>query len=172
MLAHPLIAVAPISTVANQDNFIAALQVVLLEVNYTDSHGLNIDSLRQSIDQNPRRSGAGFLGILLAGRFGSIVTASGFYLALKQNISGFSVADPHSQRQSKELQDRTTTLESAVRAGRPAPAGGYPAASQGPEGLIEIRSRLDGMVNAGRDLDRSVQELSEKIRALEQGKLP
>jgi hypothetical protein len=115
----------------------------------------------------PRRSGAGFAGILLAGLIGGMLTASSFYLALKQNIPGFSLTDPHIQRQIKELQDRTTALESAVRAGRPAPASGYPAASQGPEGLNEVRSRLDGMVDAGRDLDRSVQALSEKIQALE-----
>jgi hypothetical protein len=115
----------------------------------------------------PRRSGPGFFGAILAGLFGGIATAGGFYLALKQNIPGFSLADPYIQRQIKELQDRTALLESSVRAARPAPASGYPAPSQGPEGLNEVRSRLDGMVNAGRELDRAVQALSEKIQALE-----
>jgi hypothetical protein len=104
--------------------------------------------------------------MILAGLLGGAVTAGGLYLALK-NVPEVSLTDPHIKRQIKELQDRTTSLESAVRAGRPAPASGYPAASQGPEGLNEVRSRLDGMVNAGRDLDRAVQALSEKIQALE-----
>jgi hypothetical protein len=115
----------------------------------------------------PRRNGLGVFGYILAGLAGGIVTASGFYLALKQDIPGVSLTDPHIQWQIKELQDRTVSLESAVRAARPAPASGYPAASQGPEGLNEVRSRLDGMVNAGRDLDRAVQALSEKIQGLE-----
>jgi hypothetical protein len=115
----------------------------------------------------PRRSGLGFFGYILAGLFGGIVTASGFYLALKQDIPGVSLTDPRIQRQIKELQDRTTLLESAARAPRPAQASGYPAASEGPEGLNEVRSRLDGMVNAGRELDRAVQTLSEKLQALE-----
>jgi hypothetical protein len=115
----------------------------------------------------PRRSGTGFPSMILAGLFGGIVTAGGLYLALKQNIPGLSLTDPYIQRQIKELQDRTTMLESAARTARPAPANAYPPASQGPEGLNELRSRLDGMVNAGRDLDRAVQALSEKIQALE-----
>jgi hypothetical protein len=104
--------------------------------------------------------------MILAGLLGGAVAAGGLYLALKQ-APAVSLTDPHIQRQIKELQDRTTSLESAVRAGRPAPASGYPATSQGPEGLNEIRSRLDGMVNAGRDLDRAVQALSEKVQSLE-----
>jgi hypothetical protein len=112
----------------------------------------------------PRGSASGISRMLLAGLLGGIVTAGGLYLALKQNIAGVSLTDPHTQRQIKDLQDRATLLENA---GRGAPASGYPAASQGPEGLNEIRSRLDGMVNAGRDLDRAVQALSEKVQALE-----
>jgi hypothetical protein len=115
----------------------------------------------------PPRSGYGLPGAILAGLFGGIVAAGGFYLALKQYIPGVSLTDPHMQRQIKELHDRTIALESAVRQARPAPAGGFPAASQGPEGMNEIRSRLDGMVNAGRDLDRAMQALAEKMQALE-----
>jgi hypothetical protein len=114
----------------------------------------------------PRQSGSGISGMILAGLLGGIVSAGGLYLALKE-IPGVSLTDPRIQRQIKELQDRTVSLESAVRASRPAQAGGYPTASPGAEGLNELRSRLDGMVNAGRDLDRAVQALSEKIQALE-----
>src|SRR5215472_8038553 len=69
-----------------------------------------------------RRSAPGFIGVILAGLFGGIVTASGFYLAVKQDILGFSLTDPRIQRQIKELQDRTALLESSARAARPAPA--------------------------------------------------
>jgi hypothetical protein len=115
----------------------------------------------------PRRSGPGISGTVLAGLLGGIAAAGGLYLASKQNIAGVSLTDPYIQRQIRELQDRTASLESAARQPRPAQAGSYPTASQGPESINEMRSRLDGMVNAGRDLDRAVQTLSEKIQALE-----
>ncbi len=116
----------------------------------------------------PGRRGLGFLGYVVAGLFGGIATAGGLYVASTQHIAGFSLTDPKVQHQIKELQDRTVFLENAARTARAAPPSGYPAASQGPEGLNELRSRLDAMVTAGRDLDGTVQALNQEVQSLTQ----
>lgn len=110
------------------------------------------------------QSGRGFAGYLLAGVIGGMVAAGGAYLALKQDIPGFSLTDRVTQQKIAELEDRTASLESALRA---QPSNGYQTPA-GSVGLNELRSRLDGIVDAARALDETVQSLSRKVQALEQ----
>ena len=118
---------------------------------------------------NARRSGSGFFGYLLAGLIGGMATAGGAYLALKQDIPGFSLIDPHSQARIAELEERAASLESALRAvKRPEPASTYQSAAPGESGLNEMRSRLDGMVDATRELDRTIQSLTQRVEAMQQ----
>ncbi len=119
---------------------------------------------------NARRSGPGFFGYLLAGLIGAMATAGGAYLALTLDIPGFSLTDPHTRQQIAELEQRADSLEHMLRAqSRPEPVSTYQAASPGEGvGLNEVRSRLDGIVDAARNLDQTVQTLSERMQVLEQ----
>jgi len=93
----------------------------------------------------------------------------GAYFATQEEIPGFSLTDPHTRQRIAELEERTASLESMLRAvSRPAPAAGFQPLGSGPEGLNELRSRLDGMVDAARGLDRTVQSLSQRVQDLEQ----
>jgi hypothetical protein len=119
---------------------------------------------------NARRSGPGFFGYLLAGLIGAVATAGGAYLALTLDIPGFSLTDPHTRQRIAELEQRADSLEHLLRAqSRPEPVSTYQAASPGEGvGLNEVRSRLDGIVDAARSLDQTVQTLSERMQVLEQ----
>ncbi len=115
-----------------------------------------------------QRRGGGFTGYLLAGLIGAIIAAGGAFLALKAGIPGFSLTDPHTRAAMAELEERTASLESALRAqGRSAPVSAYqPGAA--PEGLNELRSRLDGVVDVTRSLDQTVQSISQRVQGLEE----
>jgi hypothetical protein len=130
--------------------------------------GAQPGSAKEKDSPKREQAGTGFFGYLLAGLFGAAIVGGTFYVAWKQYIPGFSLVEPHLQRQLKDLQERMAALESASRSSRPSGGGGYPTVSQGPEGLNEVRSRLDGMVTAGRDLDRSVQTLGGSVQSLAQ----
>lgn len=112
-----------------------------------------------------RRGGGGFFSHFLATVVGGAIVAAGVYFALTQDIPGFSLTDPGTRRQLQKLQDRTVELDRALRSDTRAPAS-YQTA--GLEGQNEVRARLDGMVAATRDLDASVQSLSQKVQSLEQ----
>jgi hypothetical protein len=111
-----------------------------------------------------RRGRSGFFSHLLASMFGGAIVAGGVYLALMQEIPGFSLIDPGTRRQIQKLQDRTTDLDRAMRA-ETRSAAAYPPA--GSEGQNEVRARLDGIVSATRDLDAAMQSLSQKVQTLE-----
>ncbi len=129
---------------------------------------------RASAAQGPapaktQRRGPGFAGYILAGAIGGMVAAGGAYLASINEISGFSLTGPHTRQRIADLEERTASLESMLRTvSRSAPATAFQPSGPGPEGLNELRSRLDGMVNAARGLDAAVQSLSQKVQALEQ----
>ncbi len=109
------------------------------------------------------------LGYLLAGIAAGAITAGGAYLASQFEIAGFSLAGPHTRQHVAELEERTASLESAVRAlARQAQPTPFAPSGAAPENLNELRSRLDGIVDAARGLDRTVQALSQKVEALEQ----
>ncbi len=131
-------------------------------------------SLKASAAQDPApaktpRSGLGFAGYILAGVTGGAIIAGCAYFASRMEIPGVSLTDPGTKQRILELEERTASLESALRAlSRAAPQAGYQPSGSGPEGLNEVRSRLDGMVDAARGLDRTVQSLAQKVEALEQ----
>jgi hypothetical protein len=102
----------------------------------------------------------------LASVLGGLAVAGGGYIALTENIPGFSLADPATRRQIQELREKTADLAKALRAEpRPSPANAY--SGSGPEGLNEVRARLDGIVTSARDLDETVQSLSQRVQAVE-----
>ncbi|MFZ0571021.1 MAG: hypothetical protein WAM63_11110 [Rhodomicrobium sp.] len=116
-----------------------------------------------------KRNGPGFAGYLLAGLIGGGVVAGGGYFASKMDIPGFSLTGPGTRQRIGELEERTASLESALRVlERAAPAPAYEPSVSGSEGVNELRSRLDGIVDAARGLDQTVQSLSQKVQALEQ----
>jgi hypothetical protein len=118
-------------------------------------------------ERAPQGRGGGFVSYLLVGLIAGTVAAGGWYFALKQGIPGLSLTDPHARQRIAELTERTTALESALRSqSRPAPANGLQP-SAGPEGLNELRSRLDAMVEVTRGLDQTVQALSQKMQSIE-----
>jgi hypothetical protein len=113
-----------------------------------------------------QKRGGGFAGYLLASAIGGII-AGGGYFALSHGVPGFSLTDPHTRQKIAGLEDRMASLEIALRdQSRPAVANAYQP-STGPEGLNELRSRLDGIVDVTRGLDQTVQSLSQKLQALE-----
>jgi hypothetical protein len=116
-----------------------------------------------------RGGGPRLWGYLLAAIAGGAIIAGGTYFASRYEIAGFSLAGPQTKQHIAELEERTASLESAVRAlarqGQPA---AYQSTGAGTESLNELRSRLDGVVDAARVLDRTVQALSQKVEGLEQ----
>ncbi len=115
------------------------------------------------------RNGPGFAGYILAGVIGGIIIAGCGYFASKMEISGFSLTDPGTRQRIAELEERTASLESAIRVlSRTEPAAGFQPSGSGAEGVNELRSRLDGIADAARGLDRTVQSLSQQVEALEQ----
>ncbi len=122
----------------------------------------------QPAPMKARRSGPGFFGYLLAGLIGGVVTAGSAYYASKQEIPGFSFTDPGTRLRIAELEERTASLESALRAmPRAAPEAAYQPSSSGPEGLNELRSRLDSLVDATRGFDATLQSLAQRVDAVE-----
>ncbi|MGO9544099.1 MAG: COG4223 family protein [Rhodomicrobium sp.] len=115
-----------------------------------------------------RRSGPGFFGYLLAGLIGATVTAGGAYFASQQDIPGFSLTDPNTRHRIAELEERTASLESALRAmPQSAPLAAYQPASQGSEGVNELRSRLDSLADSSRGTDATLQALAQRVDAVE-----
>lgn len=115
-----------------------------------------------------RRSGPGFFGYLLAGLIGATVTAGGAYFASQQDIPGFSLTDPNTRHRIAELEERTASLESALRAmPQSAPLAAYQPASQGSEGVNELRSRLDSLADLSRGTDATLQALAQRVDAVE-----
>lgn len=113
--------------------------------------------------------GQGFIGYALAGILGGAVAASGMYFASQAGFAGFSLAGSEARKHVAELEDRTASLESAVRAfARQSPGSAHQPASAAPENVNELRARLDGIVGAARGLDQTVQALSLKVEDLEQ----
>jgi len=111
---------------------------------------------------------AGLRGYIIAGLIGGVAAIGASYLGLMHESPG-SVSASQDDRRIKELEDRTASLESRIRAiSAPAPASAYPSTSGGPEALNEIRSRLDTMVDTSRGLDSAVQSLSHRLQILEQ----
>lgn len=118
--------------------------------------------------QLPPRRGGGFMGYLLAGLIGGMVMAGGAYFASTQGIPGLSLTEPHTRQRLKELEERTASLEGALRAvARPAPASAYQPSNSEPQGLNEMRSRLDSLVDASRETDQAVQSLQQRLQAVE-----
>jgi hypothetical protein len=111
--------------------------------------------------------GGAIAGALLAGAIGGLLAAGGGYFVLKQGIPGFSLPDPHSRQKIVQLEERMASLELASR-GQSRPGGGNVyQPSSGAEGVNELRSRLDGIVEVTRGLDQSVLALTQKVQALE-----
>ncbi len=146
----------------------------LLSAGGATSGGEGAAAQKPSAAQGPapakaQRNGPSFAGYLLAGLIGGAVIAGCGYLASRMEISGFSLTDPGTRQRIAELEERTASLESALRVlSRPAPAAAYEPSGAGGEGVNELRSRLDGLVDAARGLDQTVQSLSQKVQALEQ----
>jgi hypothetical protein len=115
-----------------------------------------------------QRRGGGFFGYLFAGLIGGIAVAGGGYFALKQGVTGFTLADPQARQKIVGLEARLVSLETALNSqGRAAPASAFQP-NQGPENSNEARSRLDAIVQVTRGLDQTVQALSQKVQGLEQ----
>jgi hypothetical protein len=109
----------------------------------------------------------GALRASAAGAIGGIPAAGGGYFVLKQGIPGISLPDPHSRQKIVQLEERMASLELASR-GQSRPGGGNVyQPSSGAEGVNELRSRLDGIVEVTRGLDQSVLALTQKVQALE-----
>lgn len=116
-----------------------------------------------------KQPGGRFMSHLLAGLVGGIAVAAGFYLASTQRIPGVSLTDPETRRQLRLLEDRTASLDQAVRQGsRPIGGGALSSSGAGNETVNEIRARLDGLAEAARSLDQTVQTLSSRLDAAEQ----
>ncbi len=114
-----------------------------------------------------RRGGGGFFSHLLAGLIGAGLVVGGAYLALTHDIPGLSLTDPGTRRQIQKLQDRTAEIDRTLRSSS---GNAYSASGSGsaPEGLNELQARVDGIVNAARGLDETVQSLSQRLEAVEQ----
>lgn len=113
------------------------------------------------------RSALRFFGLLLASILGGLVVAAAGYLASSHRIAGFSLTDPDALRQIDELRDRIAALSLALRPDpRSASTSGYAIPGSGSE-LNEIRARVDGIVDAARALDETVQSLSQRLDVLE-----
>jgi hypothetical protein len=114
-----------------------------------------------------QKRGGAIAGALLAGVIGGLVAAGGGYFVLKQGIPGISLPDPHSRQKIVQLEERMASLELSSR-GQARPGGGNVyQPSSGAEGVNELRSRLDGIVEVTRGLDQSVLALTQKVQALE-----
>jgi hypothetical protein len=111
------------------------------------------------------KSGGGFAGYLIAGLIGGVVMAGASYLALKQGIPGFSLADAGARQKIVALEERMASFELANRS-QARSGGGYDAGAGG-GGVNELRSRLDAISSAAQALDQTVQVLSQKVAALE-----
>jgi hypothetical protein len=118
-------------------------------------------------DGTKRRDAGGFYGYLLAGILGGLVVTGGIYFASTQGIPGLSLTDPDTRRQIYEVRDRIGSLDSSLHA---APQPVSPSANSVTgrlEGLNEVQARLDGIVNASRALQATVQSLSQRLQAVE-----
>jgi hypothetical protein len=115
-----------------------------------------------------RRRGPGFFGYVFASLLGGAAALGGAYVASKQDIPGFSLIDPHTQKRLHELEERAASLESAQRTlKRPEPVSGNPLAGASEGGLNEMRARLDAIVTGARDRDRTVQSLAQRLQEVE-----
>ena len=134
------------------------------------AEGASQKSAGGAVPREARPKRHGILGYLLAGLAGGAIAASGAYIASTQDIPGFSLTDPGTQRRIKELEERAASLEGALRAmaARPAAADAYQAPVAAERGLNEVRSRLDGLADAARGFDQTLLSLSQRIQALEQ----
>ncbi|MGA7325389.1 MAG: hypothetical protein WBX25_13100 [Rhodomicrobium sp.] len=119
--------------------------------------------------RQPQRGGR-ILGYLLSGIIGGIIAMAGAYLALKQDIPGVSLTDPVAENRIAMLQERTASLENALRANpKGTSASGFTPGNIASGDLNEVNARLDSVVNAARSLNQSVDSLTYRIQAVEQG---
>ncbi len=120
---------------------------------------------QRPLPQTGGNSGGGILRPLAAGVIGGLVGATIVYLALP----GGSGADADARQAIKALQDQTAELNDAVRS-KAATAVAPSAASS--EEVNEVRSRLDGLLQAEKGLDDTVQALSQRVQTVEQKPAP
>lgn len=112
--------------------------------------------------------GGRILGYLLSGIIGGVVAIAGAYLALKQDIPGVSLTDPVAENRIEMLQERTASLENAIRANaKGMPANGFTPGNISSGNLNEVNARLDSVVNAARSLNQSVDSLTDRVQARE-----
>ena len=114
-----------------------------------------------------QKRGGGIANSLFAGVIGGLLAAGGGYFVLKQGIPGFSLPDPHARQKILGLEERMASLELAARSQSRTGGGNVYQPTSGSEGLNEMRSRLDGIVEVTRGLDQSVQALAQKVQAME-----
>jgi len=118
-----------------------------------------------------RRRGGGFFSHLFSAFLGAAIVLGAGYAALTGQIPNFSLADPQTSKDLRQLQERVSGLDYSIRNSTSRPSGdtvSSPGAGAGVEVVNEVRARLDGVVQASRTLDETVQALSARVQALEQ----